>query len=121
MSRVIHFEIPSTDPEVSMLFYRNVFGWSFMPFGGDEYWLAATGDETAPGINGAIMRKRHPEQPMTNSISVPDLDAAMKRVKESGGTIVLEKTPIPGVGWFCYFKDPDQHILGMMQRDEQAK
>lgn len=121
MSRVIHFEIPASDPDVSISFYRDVFGWSFRQFGDQDYWLATTGEESMPGINGAIIKRRDPGQPVTNSIGVPDMDAAMQKIEGAGGTIVVDKTPIPGVGWFSFFKDPDQNILGLMQTDEEAK
>jgi len=121
MSRVIHFEIPAQDPEASMSFYTDVFGWSFQRFAGQEYWLATTGEAGQPGINGAVMKRRDPGQPVTNSIGVSDIDAAMRKVESAGGVIVVDKTPIPGVGWFCFFKDPDANILGLMQSDEKAQ
>ena len=115
MNIVIHFEIPAENPEVSMKFYKEIFGWKFNQFTDQPYWLAITGDEKEPGINGAIMKRNHPEQPLTNSIRVADIDKTMQIITEKGGIIVVPKTEIPGMGWFCYFKDPDNNILGLMQ------
>jgi hypothetical protein len=120
-NRVTHFEIPADDPEKAMTFFHTVFGWSFQRFGDQDYWLAQTGDSNAPGINGAIMKKRDPNQPITHSIDVADLDQKIQIIEEAGGTIVVPKTPIPGAGWFCFFKDPDGHIHGMMQENTIVK
>lgn len=67
------------------------------------------------------MRKRDPNQPIVNSIDVPDMDAAIRRVEGAGGLIVVPKMPIPTVGWLAYFKDPDGNIHGLYQNDPQAK
>lgn len=121
MARVVHFEIPSDKPEAAIDFYRKVFGWKIDKFGSFDYWLAITGDEKAPGINGAIMKKNSPQQPVTNSISVPDLDASIRDIESNGGRIVVPKTPIPGVGYYAYFTDLDGNIMGVMQEDKTAK
>lgn len=120
-NRVTHFEIPSDNPEKMMEFFKTAFGWNYMQFGTESYWLAITGDEKSPGINGAIMKKRDPNQPMVNSISVADINVAIKNIETSGGLIVVPKMPIPGVGWLAYFKDPDGNIHGIMQDDKEAK
>ncbi|TND06515.1 MAG: glyoxalase [Bacteroidetes bacterium] len=121
MARITHFEIPSDNPEKSMEFYKNSFGWTFHKFGDFDYWMAMSGPEGAPGINGAVMKKLDPKQPMVNSINVPDIDAAIKAVTDNGGTIVVPKRAIPGVGWLAYFTDPDQHIMGIMMDDRSAR
>jgi predicted enzyme related to lactoylglutathione lyase len=121
MSRVIHFEIPSIDPEKSKQFYAKAFGWTFNKFGDAPYWLASTGPEGKPGINGAIMQRNHPQQPFTNSISVDNIDEAIFKVQNAGGKIVVKKTAFPGVGWSAYFMDPDNHIFGLWKEDQSAK
>jgi hypothetical protein len=42
-------------------------------------------------------------------------------VKASGGTIALEKMPVPGVGWLAYAKDTEGNIFGVLQPDQTAK
>ena len=56
-NRITHFEIPSDNPEHIMKFFNEVFGWNYVKFGSEPYWLAITGDEKSPGINGGIMKK----------------------------------------------------------------
>jgi predicted enzyme related to lactoylglutathione lyase len=121
MHRITHFEIPSDNPEKAMQFYGSIFGWKFQQFDDNPYWLADTGPADKPGINGAIMQKRDPRQPMTNAISVDDIDSVIAAIQSNSGVIVVPKTPIPGVGWMAYFTDPDKNIVGVWQDDVNAK
>jgi hypothetical protein len=122
MHRPIHFEIPASDPGAAMKFYGGLFGWKFHSWGGGpmEYWIVQTGADEDKGIHGGLMRRVHPEQPCVNTIDVPDLDAAVARAVELGGTVAVPRMPVPGVGWLAYLKDLDGHIFGMMQDDKNA-
>ncbi len=117
MNRVTHFEVPANDTDRCRAFYENAFGWKFNKFGDMDYWLIATGE--GPGIDGGMM-KRNPGQPVTSSISVPNIDSATVAVSEAGGTIVVPKMAIAGVGWLAYFKDTEENIFGLMQPDPGA-
>jgi uncharacterized protein len=120
MARVTHFEIPTDDTARSMAFYEKAFGWKYNRFGNEDYWLAITGDDSEPGINGAIMKRKHPGQPLVNSIQVDDIRKSMKAIEENGGKIVVPMMTIPGVGYLSFFKDPDENIFGVMQEDSNA-
>lgn len=120
-NRVVHFEIPCDDPEKTMKFFKDVFGWSFQQFGNEPYWVTMTGDPKTPGINGGLMKKRDPKQPIVNSINVSNIDESMSHIKNAGGKIVVPKMPIPSVGWLAYFTDPDGNIHGVYQDDPTAK
>ena len=120
-NRVVHFEIPCDRPEETIAFFKQAFGWNFQKFGNEEYWIVITGDEKSPGINGAVMKKRDPQQPLVNSIDVGDIEKAILKIEKAGGKIVVPKMPIPTVGWLAYFKDPDGNIHGVYQNDSQAK
>lgn len=120
-NRVVHFEIPCNEPEKTIEFFKTAFGWNFQKFGGEEYWIALSGDAKTPGINGAIMKKKDPNQPIVNSINVANIDESIKNIEKAGGSIVVPKMPIPTVGWLAYFKDPDGNIHGVYQDDPGAK
>ncbi|HLF35284.1 MAG TPA: VOC family protein [Cyclobacteriaceae bacterium] len=119
-NRVVHFEIPSDNPDKSMKFFTEVFGWKFQKFGNFDYWLILTGDPSTPGIDGGLMKKIDPKQPVTNHISVENLDEMIPKIEKAGGKIVVSKTAIPGVGYYAYFTDPDGNIHGVMQDDQKA-
>ena len=114
MSRVIHFDIPASDPDKSQSFYTEIFGWQFNSFPGfDGYWLTHTGE--GPGINGGLMRRNSPDQPVTVSIAVPSIDDALEQIQARGGQVAVPKTVIPG-GAFAFFKDPDGNIIGLSEQ-----
>lgn len=119
-NRVVHFEIPCDAPEKTMTFFKQVFGWTFQQFGTEEYWTVMTGDEKKPGINGGLMKKKHPGQPVVNSIDVVNLDHTVEQIEKAGGKIVVPKMAIPTVGWLAYFTDPDGNIHGVYQHDPSA-
>lgn len=117
---MVHFEIPCDNPEKTMEFFKEVFGWKFEKFGNEEYWSAITGNDGSPGIIGGILKKRDPNQSVANSIEVPDVDAYVTKIEKAGGNIVVPKMPIPSIGWLAYFKDPDGNIHGLFQEDRTA-
>jgi predicted enzyme related to lactoylglutathione lyase len=117
--RVIHFEIPADDPERAVKFYQKVFGWEINKWGPADYWLAKTGTEGEPGINGAIMT-RETQKTTVNTISVSSVDEFAQKIVEGGGKVVAPKMAIPGVGYFAYCVDTEGNVFGVMQEDPKA-
>lgn len=121
MARVIHFEIPVDNADRAIAFYKSAFGWKIEKWNGPmDYWMVNTGDEKAPGINGAIV-KRGDVKGTTNTLDVKSLEASITGVTKAGGALIMPKTPIPGVGYFAYCLDPEGNLFGMMQADVNAK
>jgi predicted enzyme related to lactoylglutathione lyase len=122
LPRVVHFEIDAEKPERLVNFYEKVFGWKLMKWEGPmDYWLITTGKEGEPGIDGGLGKRTEPGPHTVNTIDVPSVDEFVKKVEANGGTIVVSKHAVPGVGWLAYFKDPEGNMFGMMQSDESAK
>ncbi len=122
MSRVIHFEIPADDPARAEKFYGDTFGWTFTKWDGPRpYWLISTGNGEAPGIDGGMSPRSGEGHGVANTIGVESVDDAVAKVKRNGGTIVMEKAAIPGVGYLAYFTDPEGNPFGLMQPDPAAK
>ena len=120
MLRVVHFELPTDDPERSAKFYRDVFNWKIEKWEGPvDYWLVTTGKDEEPGINGAIGRR---DQMMgyVNTIDVPSVDDFISKVEASGGEVVMSKQAVPGVGYVAYCKDTEGNIFGLMEEDPSA-
>ncbi len=117
MSRVVHFEIAMNHPEKTSKFYQDVFGWNIQKWDGPmEYWMAQTGDEKKPGINGGFMRPMSPGNLGTiNTIDVSSVDQTITSVESKGGTLVMPKTEVPGVGYMAYCQDPEGNIFGIME------
>ena len=123
MSRVTHFEIPADDPEKTMKFYTDVFGWKFEKWEGPvsmDYWLAMTGDPKTPGIDGAVMPRSQSDR-VINTLDVESIDEIIPKIEASGGKIVVPKMAVPTIGWMIYFTDPSGNQFGAMQSDPDAK
>ncbi len=108
-----HFELMTTDPEKCQSFYGTVFGWKFDDGSMPGYTLVDAGQEPTGGIFKA------PDVapgPCANVyFQVDDIESTLERASESGGTIIVEKTEIPGVGHFGMFTDPEGIAVGIMQ------
>ena len=67
------------------------------------------------GIGGGLMHC-HDDMPayVTIYVAVEDLDATLTKVKDLGGTPLLPPTPIPGVGAFALFQDPEGNTIGLL-------
>jgi len=133
MSRVVHFEIHATDPQLLIRFYTALLAWSFVPWGPPgSYWLIRTAPDAVagnepPGIDGGMVPRRgttaesgQAVNAFVCTVSVSDVAATMAKSEELGGSIALPRMPIPGVGWLGYVKDPDGNLLGVMQNDPTA-
>lgn len=122
MPRVIHFEILADDAKRASRFYENVFGWTVQKWDGPmEYWFLMTGDPKEPGIDGAFSIRQGADDFNVNTIGVPSIDDAIKKITKNGGKIIRKKSAIPGVGYLAYFKDTEGNIWGVMQSDTSAK
>jgi predicted enzyme related to lactoylglutathione lyase len=121
MAKVIHFEIPADKPQRAIDFYTNIFDWKIIKWDGPmEYWLATTGKKGEMGIDGAIY-KREKGAVTRNTISVPDIDDYMKKVKTAGGKLLSDKMPVSGMGFFCTCQDTEGNEFGIMQTYKNAK
>jgi predicted enzyme related to lactoylglutathione lyase len=58
MPRIVHLEIPTTNPKRSADFYKQALGWDIKQWDKVNYWMVTTGKDPEPGINGAIMPRR---------------------------------------------------------------
>jgi predicted enzyme related to lactoylglutathione lyase len=122
MPKPVHFEIPAENPERATKFFTDVFGWQFNSWGADQgYWLATTGAEGEMGIDGAVMKRRDPAQPIVNSINVDSVDSYAEKIVAAGGQIVVPKMVVPSMGYVAYFKDTEGNIHGLWQHDPNAK
>ena len=116
MKRVVHFEIGADIPERAIQFYKEVFDWKIQKWDGPiDYWLTTTGEDDAPGINGAIKHRVGPEQTVINTIDVPSIDEFIHKIKSAGGEVVMPKTEIPDVGFHAYCKDTEGNIFGIIE------
>jgi uncharacterized protein len=125
MGKVVHFEIPADDIDRAKNFYGSIFGWDLQttPMGESEYTsiTATPVDEqtrmpTEPGaINGGMMQRTETTPAPVITIEVESIEHVLTQIVKSGGTTVTPRTPIPGMGAFAYFKDPEGNVMGLWE------
>jgi predicted enzyme related to lactoylglutathione lyase len=121
MSKIIHFEISADDPARASEFYECVFSWRIEKWEGPvDYWLISTDDRDQTSINGAI-RQRMKDETTVNTVNVPTIDEFVNRVVNAGGSIVIAKSVVPGVGYHAYCADTEGNLFGIMQQDPLAQ
>lgn len=76
-----------------------------------------------PGsIGGGLMKTPEGLPPyVTIYVGVDDLQVALTRAEELGGTTVVEPTPIPGFGAFAWVRDPGGAVIGLFQGPPAAE
>ncbi len=58
---------------------------------------------------------------VTHYITVKDIDKCIEKIRQLGGKIVVEKTPVPRMGYFIEAEDPEGNYFGLWQEDEDAE
>jgi uncharacterized protein len=110
----VHLELSTTDLPKAKAFYGKLFDWDMedMPMGPDmTYTLLKVGE----GTGGGMMKQMIPGAPSAwlAYVQVDDLEAATKKAKSLGATIMMEMQEVPNMGWFTIFVDPTGAPLAM--------
>jgi uncharacterized protein len=118
---IVHFEIPATDVARLSQFYRDVFGWKFdrVPMPEGEYWLISTGPQ-GESVGGGMYLRMGPDDRPRNYVGVDDIDEAIGTFTGAGGTQVVEKMEVPGMGWSYIGADPEGNLIAMFQPTARA-
>jgi predicted enzyme related to lactoylglutathione lyase len=120
-SSIVWFEIPADNPERAKAFYGTLFGWKIELFPGmADYWHIDTGggDDTP---DGGLMKRKHPEQPITNYVNVASVDEAAAKVQKLGGKICKAKTAVPQMGYFAVCQDTEGNEFALWEKNDSAK
>lgn len=132
MNPVVHFEMPAEDISRMKKFYEGVFGWKTNQLGPEmgDYVVVETSETDEnhmikkPGnINGGFYKKT--DDPISQHpsivIAVDDINEAMKKVKEAGGTVIGgqykkgEPDDIPGIGLYASIIDTEGNRISILQ------
>ncbi len=115
-----HFEIPADDVGRARAFYSQLFGWTIAAAEGfTDYWFIETG-EPGQDLGGGLMARQAPGQGPVFYIQVESLSDHAARIEGLGGKIVVPKTPVPGMGWWAHFLDPEGNLFALWQSDPAA-
>lgn len=118
MPRFVHIDISADHPERAAAFYRQAFGWTVTPLDGPvPYWLVAVDPADPSALGAGIGQRTEPWQSTVPTIDVVDADAAAAAIVAAGGSIVIPKTEIPGVGQLVTFKDTEGNVMAVLESD----
>ena len=132
MNPVVHFEMPYKDKNRAAAFYQSAFGWKPQMLGPEmgEYVVMQTGETDEKGmlkspgmINGGMYKKPSDPNGAAPSfvIAVDDIQAAIKKVGEAGGTIIGSSAgagvpeTIPGIGLHISIRDTEGNRVSLLQ------
>jgi predicted enzyme related to lactoylglutathione lyase len=120
---VVHFEIIGTDPARLRGYYADLFGWEFDTSGpvapavseGGNYGFTEggrTGDGT--GIPGGVGGGADYPSRVLFYVGVPDVEAALRRAEDLGGTRRMGPQRAPGTELTVgHFTDPEGNLIGV--------
>jgi predicted enzyme related to lactoylglutathione lyase len=119
---VVHFEIIGQDPEALRGYFGALFGWEYdtpSPVASevsdpDQYGfvdLITTDDGS--GIRGGVGGGAGRSPRATFYVSVPDVEAALKRAEELGGTRTMGPATSPSGLVVGHFTDPEGNLIGV--------
>jgi uncharacterized protein len=110
-------DLSSPDPDASAAFYREIMGWDATDPGPAE----ETGGYRMfqhDGKNvGGLMGHTQEGQPTAwaTYVSVTDADDTASKVKDAGGSVVIEPMDVLDLGRMAYFADPTGAVFGVWQ------
>ncbi len=124
-----HFAINADDLDATKRFYETVFGFRFTPWGPPGFYQIDTGDHAGRAgvaVVGALQQRRELIPGVRTvgfecTFAVDDVDAAAAAVVATGGTILMERTTIAGVGDLIWIADPAGNAVGAMRYDSAAE
>jgi predicted enzyme related to lactoylglutathione lyase len=114
---VIHFEVIGRDPEKLRSFFGELFGWEFDTSGPVSNAVSEAGNYgfvDGEGINGGVGGGANYEGHVTFYVNVPDVEAALQKAEQLGGTRRMGPDQAPGTNLVVgHFTDPEGHLIGL--------
>lgn len=123
IGRVDWHELHSSDWEKGLAFYKAAFDWSgtgtmdMGPMGSYQFFAMepVAGETLCEATAGGMMTDPQAPCPYwTFYIHVDDVDAAIGRVKDNGGTILMGPEQVPGGVWVINALDPQGALFALV-------
>ncbi len=110
----VHVELNTTDVNKAKNFYSKLFSWK-LEDAPAEVGFAYTMINVGEGTGGGMMKQMNPGAPSSwlAYVAVDDINAATKKAKSLGATIVKDVTEVMGAGWLSIILDPTGACLGL--------
>ncbi len=118
----IWHELMSRDPDSSERFYESVAGLRVQRLGDEPaaYRLLLAGGRPIGGLTGPrpdseAWPSGGPAGHWVGYVASDDVDAAVRRARALGGSVLLGPLDIPGTGRVAVLRDPDEATFGLFQ------
>ncbi len=111
-------DLASPNPQASMAFYKNVFGWEFETLGSSEnaYYVIKNNGKPIGGIF-KLAAKYGTVSEWIASISVTDVDAAVTLNEAKGGKTIFKKAFFKGRGETAMVQDPQGAFIAFLRAE----
>jgi len=119
---IVHVEFSTKNGAESAKFYGDLFGWKFTHMAEWDYWTFQNEAQRGGGFNNLGTNSSGLETKPGDVIvyvSSHDLDATLARAIELGGTVVVPRVDMPGMGSFAVFSDPTGNKVGIWMNAAQ--
>jgi predicted enzyme related to lactoylglutathione lyase len=109
-ANIIHVEVVGKDGPGIQRFFNKVFDWDLDTNNPGGYGMLRQGDlsggfgATNDGGPGHVTFYVHTDDP----------EAALRRVEENGGKVILPLTEVAPETTIALFTDPEGHVIGLM-------
>ena len=117
MSKFVHMELSTSDPEAAQRFYKAIFGWKYqkMPMPDGSVYVGFTAD--GEGIGGGIQKSQSPGEPpqWLGYIGVESVKKTLAKIEKNGGKILTPQIDLPNLGSMAIFEDPQGARFALWQ------
>ena len=116
---VVHFEVIGKDAEALQRYYAQLFGWEINADNPMNYGIVAReGNVNAEGVGiggGVGSGPEGYEGHVTFYVEVPDVEGALAKAEELGGTRVMGPETMMDQIELGLFTDPEGHVIGVVK------
>lgn len=112
-NKIIHFEIVGRDGPALQRFYGDLFGWKLNTDNPGGYGMSS-GDQTGV-IVGVGATPDGSAGHVTGYVTVSDIDAALARASQLGGSVIMPKFSPDGAAQLALLADPEGHVIGLTE------
>jgi predicted enzyme related to lactoylglutathione lyase len=109
------------DPEAAVAFYGALFGWTFEdrmpPDAGGRYLVAKLRGLDVAGV-GSRPHEASPTPVWNTYVCVDSADATAAKVKEAGGSVLMEPFDVLDAGRMAVFSDPSGAVFSVWQANQ---
>jgi predicted enzyme related to lactoylglutathione lyase len=116
---VVHFEVIGKDGAKLQTYYGDLFGWEFDTNNPMNYGVVTRDgntNEDGAGIGGGVAGGPEGyEGHVMFYVEVPDVEAALVKAEELGGTRIMGPDAVMEGLTLGHFSDPEGHLIGLVK------